>query len=507
LIPYNKATTQIPPQQYYPQPPYNQYYSQYMYFSSPVQRGIGFENIVNTLNNYSNNNIPNYYASKPPSIASSYYYSPPPSQSNSSYYSAQSTSRSLVPVQQPQQQLQPYQPASAAAALATPAPKPVLALPSSSSSTTSSTVSNERKVSIPKPPPTSVDDLINLDVPDESIHLQNILQTFDPLTIKHSIDDDASSSYYADQDPFDYIYSGGTQYSDPLYEAINRNKPVTSNNAAETYTPSRYEDVEIYNRNYGEEEGGQPPPLPPRNSTYESRNEQSFTSHGTTNKLYENIVEERKINNDSLSFYKMVKELRAKYVWDDDESNVGHIKAAQLDSKYLKVTSIKLLVYPSIECFDNRPNNFHSTSESGYQKLDGYVQPVAFTCDVNSTVVHIIMQVLAMLENEASPEKFVLKTIGLQEWLSDCNVTLSQLMYVHNCISMEKDVQLGLFPKLDKHMKVIARTRVDDNRDRDLKSENILPNDPVTSISYDSLIILLETLEMVSARARKNENV
>lgn len=485
LIPY-KTATQIPQQQYYPQPPYNQYYSQYMYFSSPVQRGIGFENIANTLNynNNNNNNIPNYYAS--PAISSSYsYYSPTPNQSTSSYYSAQSTSLSLVPVQPP-----------AAAPIPTPAAptkQPILALPSSSSST----LSNDRKVSnqsIPKQaPPTSVDDLINLDVPDESVQLSNILQTFDPLTIKHSIDDDASSSYYADQDPFDYIYSGGTQYSDPLYEAINRNKPVTSssnNNVAET--SSRYEvDEELYSRNYGEEN---PPPLPPRNSTYGS---QSFTSHGTTNKLYENIVEERKFNNDSLSFYKMVKELRAKYVSDDDESNVGHIKAAQLDHKFLKVTSIKLLVYPSVECF-SQTNNFYSTSESGYQKLDGYVQPVAFTCDVNSTVVHIIMQALAMLENElkGSPDKFVLKTIGLQEWLSDCNVTLSQLMYVHDCISMEKDVQLGLFPKLEKHLKVIARTRVDDSRDRDLKSENILPNDPVTSISYDSLIILLETLEM-----------
>lgn len=36
--------------------------------------------------------------------------------------------------------------------------------------------------------------------------------------------DDASdcTSYYAEYDPFDYLYSGGTQYSDPVYEAVNK---------------------------------------------------------------------------------------------------------------------------------------------------------------------------------------------------------------------------------------------------------------------------------------------
>lgn len=32
------------------------------------------------------------------------------------------------------------------------------------------------------------------------------------------------TSYYAEYDPFDYLYSesNGTQYSDPVYEAVNK---------------------------------------------------------------------------------------------------------------------------------------------------------------------------------------------------------------------------------------------------------------------------------------------
>lgn len=33
---------------------------------------------------------------------------------------------------------------------------------------------------------------------------------------------DCATSYYSENDPFDYLYSCGTQYSDPVYEAVNK---------------------------------------------------------------------------------------------------------------------------------------------------------------------------------------------------------------------------------------------------------------------------------------------
>jgi phosphatidylinositol-4-phosphate 3-kinase len=348
-------------------------------------------------------------------------------------------------------------------------------------------------------------DLINLDV-DDSNMFATILQAFDPLIAKN---EEASNSYYSDQDPFDYIYSGGTQYSDPLYEAVIRSdRSVTSPKNQSTQDMSEYYIASSSSGQPGIDDiyssTAQPPPLPPRNSSRPSHDDISSNQQIYTNqyskKLYENIVECRKFDKDSMTFYTMVKELRSKYLYSDETSNIGHIVAAQLDSKYLNVSSIKILVYPSIECY-NEPNIYHQVARSkfleNYQKLDNYMTPVVFTCDIESSVLHVIMQALTILENEiaGSAEQFALKTIGSQEWLSQ-NSCLSHLEYIHNSIKLEKDVQLGMFPKKAEYMKVIARTYQDDCRDAELKIENIVPTDTNTSISYDTLIILLETLEM-----------
>ena len=342
-----------------------------------------------------------------------------------------------------------------------------------------------------------------MDDADESNFFANILDAFDPLSSKN---EEASNAYYTDQDPFDYIYSGGTQYSDPLYEAVIRSdRSVTSpkNQSTQDISSEYYSSGSIKEDKYSQDE---PPPLPPRNSSHSNQHEtinsqQFYTNNQYSKKLYENIVERRKYDKDSMAFYKMVKDLRSKYNFSDTASNVGHVVAATLDSTYLNVSIIKILVYPSFECF-NLPNNYLQnykikSNTENYQKLDTYLDPVAFTCDINSTALHVIMQVLTNLENElsGSAENYALKTIGSQEWLSPLSC-LSQLEYIHNSIKLEKDVQLGLFPQKDEYMKVIARTHQDDCRDAQLKIENILPKDPVTSISYESLIILLETLEM-----------
>ncbi len=100
-------------------------------------------------------------------------------------------------------------------------------------------------------PKTKTNDLINLDITDEATSFADILQTFDPLIARN---EEASKSYYSDQDPFDYIYSGNSHCSgDPLYEAINRNERLaTLREQGYTY--------------YSSENEISPPPLPPRNS-------------------------------------------------------------------------------------------------------------------------------------------------------------------------------------------------------------------------------------------------
>lgn len=85
---------------------------------------------------------------------------------------------------------------------------------------------------------------------------------------------------------------------------------------------------------------------------------------------------------------------------------------------------------------------------------------------------------------------FMLKPIGVVEWLSPTS-KLNQLECIHSSIKMEKDVQLGLCPKSHMNSNSIARTRQDDLNDAEIRPEHILPHEPVSSISHDTLMILL----------------
>lgn len=348
----------------------------------------------------------------------------------------------------------------------------------------------------------SSDNLIDFDV-DDSKYAASILQTFDPLiSSNRNSTEDAENTYYTDQDPFDYIYSGGTQYSDPLYEAVVR----SDHSLASPKSQSAQEISEYYSPQVASEDPHKPPPLPPRNLKNTECPDEIDQQNGSvatlSKKLYENVTHRKRFDRDLIAFYTMVKELRSKYTFDDEKSNIGHIVAAELDNKYLNVSSIKLIIYPSYECFEGKYNEPHSErNQENYQKLDGYANPIVFTCDINSNITLVILNVLVVLEGEISgaAEDYALKTIGSQEWLSHSS-SLSHLEYIQSNIKLEKDIQLGMFPKQNKHMKILARTQQDDLRDADIKLENILPKEAVSSISYDTLMILLETVEMEIAK-------
>lgn len=465
LIPYNKPQPSLSPEGlsslYSMNPSINQYYSQQMYFhSQPTSNypAIGFSHFVPQQPNHSNYGYSTYYqASQSPS----YNWTPPSS--------TQSISSAATPTPLTEQK---------AAALSV----------KQATSSLDKSIPETRKPSV-----SSSDNLIDFDV-DDSKYAINILQSFDPLISNRNSTEDAENTYYTDQDPFDYIYSGGTQYSDPLYEAVVRSDYSFSSPKAQT----PQEISEYYVATSAPEDVSKAPPLPPRNTgtneNYDSTQNGSVAQF--SKKLYENVTHLKKVDRDLITFYTMVKELRSKYLYDDDESNIGHVIAAELDNKYMNVSSIKLLVYPSLECFEGKfTEPYSDRSQETYQKLDGYANPIVFTCDINSNITHVIIHVLVDLGLPGNAEDFALKTIGSQEWLSDTS-SLSHLEYIQLNITLEKDVQLGLFPKNNKYMKVIARTKQDDIRDADIKFENILPKEIVSAIGYDSLMILLETLEM-----------
>lgn len=104
------------------------------------------------------------------------------------------------------------------------------------------------------------------------------------------------------------------------------------------------------------------------------------------------------------------------------------------------------------------------------------------------------MHVFCELEGAGSVDDYIMEPIGVNEWLLPTS-KLSQLECVHNSLKLEQDVQLGLWPKAMANLNDIGRTQQDDIRDENIKLEHILAHEPVETIRYDNLMILLETLE------------
>lgn len=242
------------------------------------------------------------------------------------------------------------------------------------------------------------------------------------------------TSYYADYDPFDFLYSGdnGTQYSDPMYEAVNRwdksavnsgsvssigwrqdylTQPSRSHSSSPTWTTAAVIAAAATTSAQATDRPNSgsispPPPLPPRNqqlyetgartstiSTTSSKPHQlaPFTDSYTNSipahvvldrrknftRLYQLISEQRTDDPELLEFYHMVRDLRGSYKHGDKKTNLGHIIAAEFNYHYMMDTSIKVIVHPATNTLQP-----HALSNSlAGEQIKGYGTPVTFTCD------------------------------------------------------------------------------------------------------------------------------
>ncbi|XP_012279784.1 phosphatidylinositol 4-phosphate 3-kinase C2 domain-containing subunit beta isoform X2 [Orussus abietinus] len=329
---------------------------------------------------------------------------------------------------------------------------------------------------IEKKPNSNLIDLSAFEQTEDKTNVRvSVLEAFDPLLVKteenssnpkewkDDTESHVSGSVYDPFDPFDYMYSTNESVnSDPVYVAVEKSakSPAVSPAA--------------------------PPPLPPRNSSAWNTIERRKTSLDRRQKrqtrLYENVtvVKTRASLHDCdlKAFHKMIKSVRGEFPFNDPGTNMGHIISPMMENLYPEGTSIKLVVHPQL------PGNSHDS-----------IPPITFTCDVNCSVEHVILNVACSLEDEdtVNVEKYCLRVWGLAEYLAP-NTTLAQYEYIHQCIKLEKDIELAIMTRV-QIKRSIARTLQDDNRDQCLKLEDILPNEPLQPISYDTLIILLETVE------------
>lgn len=295
----------------------------------------------------------------------------------------------------------------------------------------------------------ATNDLIDLEhAGDEDNTRVSVLEAFDPLLMSapspdadtdrgDNASDGASTSYYSEYDPFDYLYNSGTQYSDPVYDAVNRIDAHSSSASASVHGGGGGggassvigwnigdDMASVYGESVSLEDDDdeaavlhtEPPPLPPRRTapttttslpqpqqqlahqTQHGGSHSFAAAAGTTRKLYTNVRVCKTYEPELLAFYEMVRRVRAEYKYTDRRTNVGHVVAAEFNNRYAAGTSIKLLVHPALDCFDGDGGVGESVVERG--QVEGYGAPVAFTCDISTTVEHVIMHVFCELEGQ-----------------------------------------------------------------------------------------------------------
>ncbi|XP_011630891.1 phosphatidylinositol 4-phosphate 3-kinase C2 domain-containing subunit beta isoform X2 [Pogonomyrmex barbatus] len=328
---------------------------------------------------------------------------------------------------------------------------------------------------IEKKPNSNLIDLNNFEQTEDKTNVRvSVLEAFDPLLIKtdsgnssmQEQKDDSQSqvsgSVYDPFDPFDYMYSTNESVnSDPVYAAVEKSakSPAVSPAA--------------------------PPPLPPRNSSAWNTIERRRTSldrRKRQTRLYENVTVIKTRSSlhdcDLKAFHNMIKSIRGEFPFNNPSTNIGYVVSPMMENLYPDGTSIKLVVHPQLVNNDKDPT-----------------PSITFTCNVNCSVEHVILNVACSLEDEdtVNVEKYCLRVWGLAEYLAP-NTTLAQYEYIHQCIKLEKDIELAIMSRAQIKQS-IARTLQDDNCDQFLRLEDILPNEPSQPISYDTLIILLETVE------------
>ncbi|XP_026313861.1 phosphatidylinositol 4-phosphate 3-kinase C2 domain-containing subunit alpha isoform X2 [Hyposmocoma kahamanoa] len=279
----------------------------------------------------------------------------------------------------------------------------------------------------------------------------SVLEAFDPLLtesndVEHKVASECSSSVYEEYDPLDFLY-GETEMRDTIfmYSTVNKKESATL------------------------------PSLPPKSMP----SVPAVAKRSTTKKLYDCIVKSRTKNYDSeyKAFLNMVLDVRKKYVYSDENTNPGHVIAARSGGRYPPNTSIKMLVH-------------HAHSD----------EPITFTSDVESTVEHVILQIVCSLEEDAREDISVysLRVWGAKEYLTPGS-TLSEYDYIRECVRLEKDVRLCLHDGKDVSL---ARTERDDARDGHLTLDDLMPTQGASpQLSFDNLSILLETLEGELSRA------
>ncbi|XP_035406042.1 phosphatidylinositol 4-phosphate 3-kinase C2 domain-containing subunit alpha isoform X2 [Cygnus atratus] len=170
----------------------------------------------------------------------------------------------------------------------------------------------------------------------------------------------------------------------------------------------------------------------------------SQKDNGTTGLLTENaLLQEIEGQNQELSaFSQTVMKLRTKFPYANQQTNPGYVLSPIMLQRNISGESASIKV--SIE-------------------IQGFQQPVTFTCDVSSPVELIIMQALCWVHDDLSEVdigSYILKVCGQEEVLQNKHCVGSH-EYIQNCRKWDTEIKLQLVTH-SVICRGLARTEEDD---------------------------------------------
>ncbi|XP_032043896.1 phosphatidylinositol 4-phosphate 3-kinase C2 domain-containing subunit alpha [Aythya fuligula] len=215
----------------------------------------------------------------------------------------------------------------------------------------------------------------------------------------------------------------------------------------------------------------------------------SQKDNGTTGLLTENaLLQEIEGQNQELSaFSQTVTKLRTKFPYADQQTNPGFVLSPIMLQRNISGESASIKV--SIE-------------------IQGFQQPVTFTCDVSSPVELIIMQALCWVHDDLSEVdigSYILKVCGQEEVLQNKHCVGSH-EYIQNCRKWDTEIKLQLVTH-SVICRGLARTEEDDRTPIHLTKHLYKVEKPFREpIIRCSLEELLEVYHKQTEIALKNEN-
>ncbi|KAJ8024046.1 Phosphatidylinositol 4-phosphate 3-kinase C2 domain-containing subunit beta [Holothuria leucospilota] len=177
---------------------------------------------------------------------------------------------------------------------------------------------------------------------------------------------------------------------------------------------------------------------------------------------------------EGVSFGRRVARIRREYSHLDQVTNPGHVIAPKFSSapKEEFETSVKIVLYNP--CSKDKP--------------------VMFTCDVNTSVQHIIIQAWCNTAEgslDCHPDEYALKLPGRSEYLLNDSI-LGHYEYVLERRKFDQDVELVLVTQAEISS-CLARTLQDDEQQIDITTFTNLIDTPITTtISRQGLDVLID---------------